>query len=167
MPAPIDLPQLLPAAHILLLPENPNKKRTFEQAALLMENISGLSRNELFRQFMERERQGSTSIGFHGAIPHIHMPVEKPLCVLARLRQPIQYDADNAPTSTVHTLFFLITPEGTEKTHLRLLALFSRLLADEAFMARMGKCADSAAIHQTITDWSSSNRSTLDDIWAE
>lgn len=169
MSAPISLRMLLPQDNILLLPENPNKKRTFEKATIALENISGgkLSHNELFRQFMERERQGSTSIGFFGAIPHVHVKeIKKPLCVLVRLKNPIQYDADNAPTSAVHTLFFVVAPEDNAKLHLKLLAMFSHLLADETFMTQITGCGDAKAVHREIVEWERKNHARLDEIWA-
>ena len=173
--AALSLKALLPRDNILLLAEDQNKKRTFEQAAQLLETAGGrmkppvqLQRNDLFRQFMQRERMGSTSIGFFGAIPHVHMKdIKEPLCVLARLKNPIQYDADNAPTSAVHTLFFVVAPEENSALHLKLLAVFSHILADEAFMDELAKCTNPQAIHQEIIAWERENRATLDDIWAQ
>ena len=169
MPPSIRLRELLPAAHIKLLAENHNKKRTFEQAATLLEELHGsLSRNDLFRQFMERERQGSTSIGFYGAIPHIHSDkIKKPLCLLLHLKKPMQYDADNAPTSAVHTLFFLIVPENAGKLHLQLLAILSHILADEVFMTQLANCTSEEKIHQEITAWEKKNNNTLNELLAQ
>ena len=165
MSIPIDLRTLLPPAHILLITEHLNKKRVFEQAALLMENIGPHARNDLFREFMQRERQGSTSIGFYGAIPHVRLDIGKPLCVLARLKKPIQYDADNAPTSLVHTLFFLLAPASNTALHLNLLALFSHLLADEPFMKALDDCSDADAISREIGRWQDSHQDTLNELF--
>ncbi|MCH9705142.1 MAG: PTS sugar transporter subunit IIA [Proteobacteria bacterium] len=165
MSTSICLRTLLPAEHILLLPTCQSKKRAFEQATLLLENVSGMPRDELFSLFMQREQKNSTSIGFFGAIPHLHMNVKEPLCVLTRLQQPIQYDADNAPTSLVHTLFFLIVPEKASKMHLKLLSIFSHILADENCMAQIADCVDAAAIHKVIADWEVAQHSVLEAIW--
>lgn len=160
------LRDLLPPAHILLQASCQNKKRAFEQATTALENLSGLARNELFRQFMHRERQGSTSIGYYGAIPHLRMEIEKPLCLLVRLKKPIQYDADHAPTSQVHTLFFLVAPEGDSALHLNLLSVFSHLLADEGFMEALTGCGDAEAAHGALIDWETRNRTLLDEIFS-
>lgn len=169
---PISLHSLLPAEHILLLAGDENKKRTFEQAALLLENLSGgeLKQNELFRQFMQRERLGSTSIGYYGAIPHIHvedLKKKKEMCVLVRLKKPIQYDADNAPTSAVHTLFFVVAPAEKPKHHLKLLATFSHILADEQLMQHLTQCKTPEAVYKRLTAWERENLAALNDIWAQ
>lgn len=150
----IVLSRLLTPAHILWRPDCHSKKRVFEQISILLENIGGLSRETLFRGLIQRERLGTTALGNQGAIPHIRMPgMETPLCALAHLQKPIQYDADDDSNSAVRTMFFLIAPENANETHLHLLAIFSEMLCDDEFMQGLDNCADADAAHRHIADW--------------
>ena len=121
-----NLGELLPAAHIRLGLEMQSKKRVFEAVGVLFEDTCGLSRDEVFRMLLERERLGSTCLGGEGAIPHGRMAnLTSPLCALIRLKKPIPYDAEDG--NMVRTMFFLLAPQDAKEEHLCLLAAFSRL----------------------------------------
>lgn len=159
------LADMLPPGHILWRINCQSKKRVFEQVSILLENISGLSRDEIFSRLIARERLGSTAIGEGGAVPHVRVgDLQKPLCALARLAEPIQYNTQQDEGGGVHTLFFLIAPEKANAAHLSLLAVFSQMLMDADFMRELGECATAEEAHCRIGDWETARAASLDDI---
>jgi PTS system nitrogen regulatory IIA component len=64
------LSSILPVAQVLVGVEATSKKRAFEEAGLLFENLHGLSRALVTDSLFARERLGSTGLGHGVAIPH-------------------------------------------------------------------------------------------------
>ena len=62
--------KILPASHVSVDLQASSKKRLFEQAGLLFENLDGLARSVVFDSLFARERLGSTGLGQGVAIPH-------------------------------------------------------------------------------------------------
>ena len=152
-----NLSELLPAAHIRLGMEMQSKKRVFEAVGVLFEDAHGLSRDEVFRMLLERERLGSTCLGGEGAIPHGRMEhLTRPLCALVRLKKPIPYDAEDG--NMVRTMFFLLAPQDAKEEHLCLLAAFARMLNDADFMARLDQCAEPGDAHALVAEWADKRR---------
>lgn len=86
---------------------------------------------------LNREKTGSTGIGFGVAIPHGKSNgVQKPGVAFARLAQPIDWQAlDNNPVSLV---FLIAVPEESAgNEHLQILAAISRRLIHEEFRQQL------------------------------
>jgi nitrogen PTS system EIIA component len=64
------LSQILPSAQVLVAVDAASKKRAFEDAGLLFENLHGLNRSLVTDSLFARERLGSTGLGHGVAIPH-------------------------------------------------------------------------------------------------
>ena len=64
------LASILSAEHVLVRVDATSKKRAFEDAGLLFENLHGLSRALVTDSLFSRERLGSTGLGHGVAIPH-------------------------------------------------------------------------------------------------
>ena len=64
------LSAILPASQVLVAVDATSKKRAFEEAGLLFENLHGLSRAIVTDSLFARERLGSTGLGHGVAIPH-------------------------------------------------------------------------------------------------
>ena len=64
------LANILPVAQVLVHVDATSKKRAFEEAGLLFENLHGLSRAAVTDSLFSRERLGSTGLGHGVAIPH-------------------------------------------------------------------------------------------------
>jgi len=64
------LAAILPAAQVLVHVEVTSKKRAFEEAGLLFEDLHGLNRALVADSLFARERLGSTGLGHGVAIPH-------------------------------------------------------------------------------------------------
>jgi PTS system nitrogen regulatory IIA component len=63
------LASILTPAQVLAQVEVTSKKRAFEEAGLLFENLHGLSRALVTDSLFSRERLGSTGLGHGVAIP--------------------------------------------------------------------------------------------------
>jgi PTS system nitrogen regulatory IIA component len=149
------LASILPSAQALVQVDATSKKRAFEEAGLLFENLHGLNRALVADSLFARERLGSTGLGHGVAIPHGRIKGMKfPLAAVFRLTQPIGFDApDEQPVSL---LFFLLVPEASTQKHLEILSEIAEMLSDSGFRERLKQCSDAQDLHQRIVAWHSS-----------
>lgn len=148
------LASILPVTQVLVGVDVTSKKRAFEEAGLLFENLHGLSRALIADSLFARERLGSTGLGHGVAIPHGRIKgLKAPMAAVLQLRQPIGFDApDEQP---VGLLIFLLVPEAATQKHLEILSEIAELLSDGDLRERI-KHADSAErLHSLIADWQS------------
>ena len=102
------LSSILPVAQVLVGVEATSKKRAFEEAGLLFENLHGLSRALVTDSLFARERLGSTGLGHGVAIPHGRIKgLKNPLAAVIRVRQLLikaakEFMAGQAPTLAHH-----------------------------------------------------------------
>jgi len=146
------LASILPAAQVLVSVDATSKKRAFEEAGLLFENLHGLSRALITDSLFARERLGSTGLGHGVAIPHGRIKgLKSPMAALFQLGSPIGFDApDEQP---VMLLIFLLVPEAATQRHLEILSEIAEMLSDRELRERL-KTEDSAAkVHELISNW--------------
>lgn len=95
------LAAILPPAQALVQVDATSKKRAFEEAGLLFENLHGLNRALVADSLFARERLGSTGLGYGVAIPHGRIKgMKTPLAAVFLLAEPIGFDApDEKPVS--------------------------------------------------------------------
>src|SRR3954447_17135417 len=112
--------RLVPQNHVLIGLEVGSKKRLFEQVGLLFENTRQIPRARVFDSLFDREKLGSTGLGFGVAIPHGRLKVLKePLCAFVRTASPIPFESpDGQP---VRLVFAMLVPEHATEAHLELL----------------------------------------------
>jgi PTS system nitrogen regulatory IIA component len=149
------LASILPAAQVLVSVDATSKKRAFEEAGLLFENLHGLSRALVTDSLFARERLGSTGLGHGVAIPHGRIKgLKSPMAAVLQLTQPIGFDApDEQP---VKLLIFLLVPEAATQKHLEILSEIAELLSDAPLRENMKSSADALALHGLIDGWQSS-----------
>ena len=88
------LSQILPPSQVLVSVEATSKKRAFEEAGLLFENLHGLNRALITDSLFARERLGSTGLGHGVAIPHGRIKgLKAPMAAVFQLQAPIGFDA--------------------------------------------------------------------------
>ena len=81
-------------------------KRLFEEAGLALESAYGIPHDEAFTALNERERLGSTALGFGCAVPHARLTgLEEPAVVLLRTLEPLKVPS---PDKTGAQLFIVI-----------------------------------------------------------
>ena len=148
------LSSILPVAQVLVGVEATSKKRAFEEAGLLFENLHGLSRALVTDSLFARERLGSTGLGHGVAIPHGRIKgLKAPMAAVFRLAQPIGFDApDEQP---VNLLIFLLVPEAATQKHLEILSEIAELLSDTALRENIKNSSAQEGLHQLIAQWQS------------
>ncbi|MDO4795598.1 MAG: PTS sugar transporter subunit IIA [Brachymonas sp.] len=146
------LAAILPATQVLVDVEATSKKRAFEEAGLLFEQLHNLSRATVTDSLFARERLGSTSLGHGVAIPHGRIKgLKSPMAALFRLAKPIVFDApDEQP---VGLLIFLLVPEAATQKHLEILAEIAEMLSDPDVRTRLMNTHDAADLHALVQTW--------------
>ena len=146
------LASILPAAQVLVSVDATSKKRAFEEAGLLFENLHGLSRALVTDSLFARERLGSTGLGHAVAIPHGRIKgLKTPLAAVVRVTQPIPFDAPD--DESVSLLIFLLVPEAATQRHLEILSEIAEMLSDRELRERLKLEPDAAGVHKLIADW--------------
>ena len=145
--------RLLPLNHVLLGLDVGSKKRLFEQIGLLFENSRQIPRARVFDSLFEREKLGSTGLGFGVAIPHGRIKgIREPVCAFVRTATPIAFEApDGAP---VNLVFAMLVPEHATEAHLEILSELAQMFSDAELRAALASTEDIQAAHRLITEWS-------------
>jgi PTS system nitrogen regulatory IIA component len=147
------LASILPAPQVLVSVDATSKKRAFEEAGLLFENLHGLNRALITDSLFARERLGSTGLGHGVAIPHGRIkgaqgsPWQRSFSWL----NPIGFDApDEQP---VNLMIFLLVPEAATQKHLEILSEIAELLSDAALREKIKVAMTATAVHGMIASW--------------
>jgi nitrogen PTS system EIIA component len=148
------LAAILPPTHVLAGVDATSKKRAFEEAGLLFENLHSLSRALVTDSLFARERLGSTGLGHGVAIPHGRIKgLKSPMAAMFSLSNPIGFDApDEQP---VGLLIFLLVPEAATQKHLEILSEIAEMLSDAALRERLKAAPDAATLYALIAGWRS------------
>jgi PTS system nitrogen regulatory IIA component len=148
------LASILSSAQVLVQVDVSSKKRAFEEAGLLFENLHGLSRALVTDSLFSRERLGSTGLGHGVAIPHGRIKgLKSPMAAVFRLANPIGFDApDDIPVSL---MIFLLVPEAATQKHLEILSEIAEMLSDADLRSKLSASADAVQLHQLIVQWQS------------
>ena len=99
---------------------------------------------------VRREGLGSTGIGGGVALPHARLDaVRRPYGLLARLRDPVDFDAvDERPVDLV---FLLLLPAGCGGEPLNALACVARRLRDPEMAAALRGARDATGLHALVS----------------
>ena len=148
------LASILSAAQVLVQVDVSSKKRAFEEAGLLFENLHGLSRALVTDSLFSRERLGSTGLGHGVAIPHGRIKgLKSPMAAVFQLAQPIGFEApDELP---VGLMIFLLVPEAATQKHLEILSEIAEMLSDADLRVKLTDSTDATELHQLIANWQS------------
>jgi PTS system nitrogen regulatory IIA component len=147
------LSPLLPLNHVALDLEVSSKKRLFEQIGLLFENSRQIPRARVFDSLFDREKLGSTGLGYGVAIPHGRMKnLKETLCAFVRTQTPVPFESpDGQP---VRLVIAMLVPEHATEAHLELLSEVAQMFSDGGLRDRLLGAADSAEAHRLLTEWS-------------
>jgi PTS system nitrogen regulatory IIA component len=146
------LASILPPAQVLVSVDATSKKRAFEEAGLLFENLHGLSRALVTDSLFSRERLGSTGLGHGVAIPHGRIKgLKAPMAAVFLLANPIGFDAPD--DQAVRLMIFLLVPEAATQKHLEILSEIAELLSDASLREKLNSCTDAVQLHALISNW--------------
>ena len=150
------LAAILPVEQVLVGVDATSKKRAFEEAGLLFENLHGLSRALVTDSLFARERLGSTGLGHGVAIPHGRIKgLKSPMAAVFQLAQSIGFDApDEQP---VKILIFLLVPEAATQKHLEILSEIAELLSNASVRDGMLVSPTAQSLHALIAHWAPAN----------
>jgi PTS system nitrogen regulatory IIA component len=145
--------RLLPLNHVLLDLDVSSKKRLFEQIGLLFENSRQIPRARVFDALFDREKLGSTGLGYGVAIPHGRIRnIKEPICAFARTAAPVPFESpDGAPVSLV---FAMLVPDHATEAHLEILSELAQMFSDATLRDALASTQDIQAAHRLITEWS-------------
>jgi PTS system nitrogen regulatory IIA component len=150
------LASILPVEQVLVGVDATSKKRAFEEAGLLFENLHGLSRALVTDSLFARERLGSTGLGHGVAIPHGRIKgLKSPMAAVFQLAQSIGFDAPDE--QAVKILIFLLVPETATQKHLEILSEMAELLSNAAVRDGMLVSATAQSLHALIANWAPAN----------
>jgi nitrogen PTS system EIIA component len=127
----------------------PGKSALLEALATRAATRLDLSVEDILAPLVRRENLGSTGVGEGVALPHARLEgVTRPFGLLARLRDPVDYEAvDDRPVDLV---CLLLLPAGDESRNLNALASVARWLRDPATAAALRGARDADALHTII-----------------
>jgi len=147
------LAPLLPPAHVTLDLDVSSKKRLFEQIGLLFENSRQIPRARVFDSLFDREKLGSTGLGYGVAIPHGRLKnLKETLCAFVRTHSPVPFESpDGQP---VRLVLALLVPEHATEQHLELLSELAQMFSDHGLRERLLAAGDADAAHRLLTEWS-------------
>ncbi|MBZ0251316.1 MAG: PTS sugar transporter subunit IIA [Burkholderiales bacterium] len=147
------LTPLLPAAHVVLDLDVSSKKRLFEQIGLLFENSRQVPRARVFDCLFDREKLGSTGLGYGVAIPHGRLKnLKDTLCAFVRTQAPVPFESpDGQP---VRLVLAMVVPEHATEQHLELLSDLAQMFSDPGLREQLLAAGDVNAAHRLLTQWS-------------
>jgi PTS system nitrogen regulatory IIA component len=148
------LASILSVAQVLVQVDVSSKKRAFEEAGLLFENLHGLSRALVTDSLFSRERLGSTGLGHGVAIPHGRIKgLKSPMAAVFQLANPIGFEAPDE--QAVGLMIFLLVPEAATQKHLEILSEIAEMLSDVGLREKLAVAASAPELHRMISDWQS------------
>jgi PTS system nitrogen regulatory IIA component len=126
-----------------------SKKQALQELAARASTLTGQSDRAIFEVLLQREKLGTTAVGYGVAIPHGKLPkLERLFGLFARLDRPIDFEAmDGQPVDLV---FLLLAPEGAGADHLKALARIARLLRDQDVAKKLRASRDAQAIYSVL-----------------
>jgi len=126
-----------------------SKKQALQELAARAAALTGQNERSVFEVLLQREKLGTTAVGYGVATPLGKLPkLEKLFGLFARLERPIDFEAmDGQP---VDLIFLLLAPEGAGADHLKALARIARLLRDQDVAKKLRASRDAPAIYSVL-----------------
>lgn len=128
-----------------------SQKQAFQVLAREAAPVCGLPEKDIEKRLAQQERKQSSGIGDGVAIPHLHFRrIDQPCIVLARLDQPIEYEAlDGQP---VDLICMLLAPIRDGALNLQRLAFISRMFRNARLRERLREAQSKDAIKTALLD---------------
>ena len=140
---------LLSPKDVLVDVRTSNKRQLLQEFAVRAADGLGLRVDQVAPYLLKREELGSTGIGRGVAIPHARLPdLQRPHGLLARLRQPIEFEAIDG--QAVDIVFVLLLPAAVESGQLEALALVARVLRPPENLVRLRDARNPSELYAAI-----------------
>lgn len=155
----IKLSALLKEKFINLNLQAADKKKVIIELADFIAKSRRLKDKKAFiKAILDREKLGSTGIGYGVAIPHAKTEGVSDF-VLAFARKDGGIDFDALDGEKTHLFFILASPKKDIGNHLKILAKISRVVKDKFIVELLKKAKDKKAVLKIISDTEAQNRS--------
>ena len=134
---------ILPALKVI------SKKQALQELAARASALTGQNERSIFEVLLQREKLGTTAVGYGVAIPHGKLPkLNKLFGLFARLERPVDFEA--LDTKPVDLVFLLLAPEAAGADHLKALARVARLLRDPDVARKLRDSRDAEALYAVL-----------------
>lgn len=117
----------------------------------LVLKTEGLDKERLLEILLEREKLGSTGIGYGVAIPHGKLK-NLDYLVVAFGRSVVGIDFQSLDNKPAHLFFLILAPEDSTAAHLKILARISKLLKDPSFRNKLLSASSRDDIFNAIAE---------------
>jgi len=145
----MNISDLLSPTDVMIDVRASNKRLLLQEFAAKAAVSLGLPVDQIAPHLLKREELGSTGIGRGVAIPHARLQdLQPPFGLLAKLRQPIEFDAIDG--LAVDIIFVLLLPAAAENEALGALALVARTLRSPESLARLRGAKNASELYSAI-----------------
>jgi len=127
-----------------------SKKKALQQLSMQAADLTGVPHSVILNALLEREKLGSTGVGYGVAIPHARLDeIDRVYGVFARLEDAVDFDSvDDRPVDLV---FLLLAPKSASVDHLKALHRVSRLLRERTLRTKLRGARDAGALYALLT----------------
>jgi PTS system nitrogen regulatory IIA component len=147
--AAMKIPDLLSQADVMIDVRTSDKNRLLRELAAKAASSLNLHIDQVAPLLLKREDLGSTGIGRGVAIPHARLPeLHRPFGLLAKLNQPIEFDAIDG--QAVDLVFLLLLPAAAENAQLSALALVARTLRPSEVLVRLRRAKTVSEVYSAV-----------------
>jgi PTS system nitrogen regulatory IIA component len=147
--ATMKIADLLSPTDVMIDVRASNKRMLLQEFAARAAAGLGLGVDQIAPYLLKREELGSTGIGRGVAIPHARLPdVQRPYGLLAKLKQPIDFDAIDG--EAVDIVFVLLLAAAAENEQIGALALVARTLRPPENLARLRIAKNASELYAAI-----------------
>jgi len=140
---------LISPADVMIDVRAPNKSGLLQELAAKAASSLKLRVDQVAPFLLKREDLGSTGIGGGVAIPHARLPeLHRPFGLLARLKQPIEFDSIDG--QAVDLVFVFLLTAAAENGQLGALALVARTLRSQGVLDRLRRAKNASELYSII-----------------
>ena len=130
-----------------------SKKQALQELAARAAALTGQNERSIFEVLLQREKLGTTAVGYGVAIPHGRLKnLKETLCAFVRTQSPVPFESpDGQP---VRLVLAMLVPEHATEQHLELLSDLAQMFSDRDLRERLLAAGDIDAAHSLLTQWS-------------
>ena len=140
---------LISPADVMIDVRAPNKSGLLQELAAKAASSLKLRVDQVAPFLLKREDLGSTGIGGGVAIPHARLhELHRPFGLLAKLKQPIEFDSVDG--QAVDVVFVFLLTAAAENGQLGALALVARTLRSQGVLDRLRRAKNASELYSII-----------------
>jgi nitrogen PTS system EIIA component len=145
----MNIKTFLSPADVIIGVEARDKSTLLKSLSTRAADALALAADAVTNQIERRDELGSTGIGGGVCIPHARLrEVKKPFGLLARLREPIDFEAiDGQP---IDIIFLLLLPAAFQLEQLNALAAVARKLRDPEVLRKLREAPSATALYDAV-----------------